>query len=99
EDPAEVVVPRELLQRAARIGDRRELASLTLRLLPEMREMGQRLGGLARLRRDDEQRATDGDLLLDRKDGRGVGGVEHVEPRVSLDRQPERVAQHVWAQR
>ena len=56
--------------------------------------MRQRLGRLAGLRRDDEERLAELDLAPHREDRRRVGGVQHVHLRVAF-RSAKGVAQHV----
>src|SRR5439155_13860919 len=99
----ESVLLRQLLERRARVGDRREMpagrsaAAVLVELVPEVREVRQRLGRLAGLRRDDEQRVLNADLRADAEDRGRVRRVENVKLRVGLGR-PERVAQNVRAQ-
>ena len=73
----------------SRIGDgdevlTRHVAFDPLHAIVEIALKHLRLGGVARLRRDDEERLADIDLLLQVAYGRGHGGVEDVELRITI---------------
>src|SRR5439155_19530633 len=89
-DPAESMLFRQLLERRAGVGDRGEMAArraaaaILVELVPEVREVGQRLSRLAGLRGDDEQRVLNAYLRADSEDRGRVRRVEHVKLRVGL---------------
>ena len=94
EHPPEAVLLGQLLERAARVGDRHELRPVPARLLEEVAEVRQRLDRPARLRRDEEERLRDVDGALELGHRAGIGRVEHVQPQPVLQR-AERAPDHL----
>ena len=88
EDAAEAALAGEALELRARVGDGREAVPALPVLLPEVVGVGARLEGRAGLRRRDEERPFEVELLLERADRAGMRRVEHVEP-VDLEAAPQ----------
>jgi hypothetical protein len=93
----EFIPRRYFLHFRSGIGDRKEAAAVAAAAFVEILLIYVGLQRRAGLAGDNEQRALHIDLGFNRPDLRGIGGVEHVQPRESLNL-AERQRQHLRTQ-
>src|SRR5579883_1573382 len=97
-----MVIAGQLFQRGAGIGDGDKVLAgfLALKLplfIEKVFEMRERLDGATRFGGDDKQRGIEINLLLDRVDSIGIGGIEHKQVQVARSG-AEGQAQHLRAE-